>query len=102
MWEAIESMERDPELAASARTKLLPFRELLRRMGEAVRGASGAAEALELVMRETGYEDRMRLEGEEGEDRLENLYEVGGAARGFDALWAGERAAAAPTATATP
>ena len=65
LWEAIESMERDPELAASARTKLLPFRELLRRMGEGVRKAPGAAEAIELVMRETGYEDRMRLEGEE-------------------------------------
>jgi len=103
LWEAIESMERDPELAASARTKLLPFRGLLQRMGEAVRGASGAAEAIELVMRETGYEDRMRLEGEEGEDRLENLYELVGAAREFDALWAGATATptATPTATAT-
>src|SRR5205814_2143399 len=87
LWEPIESMERDPELAASARTKLLPFRELLRRMGEGVRKAPGAAEAIELVMRETGYEDRMRLEGEEGEDRLENLYELIGAAREFDAVW---------------
>jgi DNA helicase II / ATP-dependent DNA helicase PcrA len=101
LWEAIESMERDPELAASARTKLLPFRELLRRMGESIRNAPGAAEAIELVMRETGYEDRLRLEGEEGEDRLENLYELIGAAREFDALWgATATAAATPTATA--
>ena len=100
LWEAIESMERDPELAPSARTKLLPFRDLLRRIGEAVRGAPGAADAIELVMSETGYEDRLRLEGEEGEDRLENLYELVGAAREFDARWA-EARAASPTATAT-
>src|SRR6266446_2511113 len=102
LWEAIESMERDPELAASARTKLGPFRDLLRRLGDAVRSAPGAADAIELVMSETGYEDRLRLEGEEGEDRLENLRELVGAAREFDAVWREARGASATTtATAT-
>src|SRR5205085_2117989 len=91
LWEAIESMERDPELATSARTKLGPFRDLLRRLGDAVRSAPGAADAIELVMNESGYADRLRLEGEEGEDRLENLFELVGAAREFDAVWADAR-----------
>jgi len=102
LWEAIESMERDPELAASARSKLGPFRDLLRRLGDAVRNAPGAADAIELVMSETGYEDRLRLEGEEGEDRLENLYELVGAAREFDGMWAEARGAAGESAAATP
>ena len=102
LWEAIESMERDPELAASARSKLGPFRDLLRRLGDAVRNAPGAADAIELVMSETGYEDRLRLEGEEGEDRLENLYELVGAAREFDGMWAEARGAARESAAATP
>jgi len=95
LWEAIQSMERDPELAASARTKLVPFRDLVRRLGDAVRSAPGAADAIELVMNETGYADRLRLEGEEGEDRLENLFELVGAAREFDAVWADARTALA-------
>ena len=102
LWEAIESMERDPELAASARSKLGPFRDLLRRLGDAVRNAPGAADAIELVMSETGCEDRLRLEGEEGEDRLENLYELVGAAREFDGMWAEARGAAGESAAATP
>src|SRR5207253_3553836 len=102
LWEAIESMERDPELAASARSKLGPFRDLLRRLGDAVRNAPGAADAIELVMSETGYEDRLRLEGEEGEERLENLYELVGAAREFDGTWAEARGAAGESAAATP
>ena len=98
LWEAIESMERDPELATSARTKLGPFRDLLRRLGDAVRSAPGAADAIELVMNESGYADRLRLEGEEGEDRLENLFELVGAAREFDAVWADARNAVVPGA----
>src|SRR5205823_11738755 len=85
-------------LAPSARTKLGPFRELLRRLGDAVRAAPGAADAIELVMNESGYADRLRLEGEEGEDRLENLLELLGAAREFDAIWADARAGVAQAA----
>ena len=102
LWEAIEAMEQDTELAASARTKLAPFRDLLRRLGDAVRAAPGASDAIELVMNETGYVDRLRLEGEEGEDRLENLLELLGAAREFDALWADARAGVAPAAANAP
>ena len=102
LWEAVESMERDPELAQSARAKLAPFRDLIRRIGEAVRNAPGAADAIELVMSETGYEDRLRLEGEEGEDRLENLRELIGAAREFDALWSTAMATVRSTAAAAP
>jgi len=45
---------------------------------------AGAADAIERVIDRTGYADRLRLEGEEGEDRLENLLELVGAAREFE------------------
>ncbi|MFL5378129.1 MAG: ATP-dependent helicase [Myxococcales bacterium] len=100
LWEAIRAMDEDPELAASAKAKLAPFRDLLSRLGDKVRAASGAAESIEIVLTDTGYQDRLRLEGPEGEDRLENLRELIGAAREFDTTWdlarRGELPAAAP------
>jgi DNA helicase-2/ATP-dependent DNA helicase PcrA len=87
LWEAISAMDEDPELAASAKAKLAPFRELLQRLGDKVRAAQGAAESIEIVLEDTGYTDRLRLEGPEGEDRLENLRELIGAAREFDTTW---------------
>jgi len=96
LWEAISSMEEDAELAASAKAKLVPFRDLLRRLGDKVRAAQGAAESIEIVMEETGYADRLRLEGPEGEDRLENLRELIGAAREFDTTWDLARRGALP------
>ena len=55
--------------------------------GHASSQDAGAAESIERVIDETGYADRLRLEGEEGEDRLENLYELVGAAKEFDQIW---------------
>jgi len=88
LWEALSS--NDPELPANARTKLAPFRVLIEKLREGVNQDAGAADSIERVIEETGYADRMRLEGEEGEDRLENLYELVGAAKEFDAAWKGE------------
>jgi DNA helicase-2/ATP-dependent DNA helicase PcrA len=90
LWETLESLESDAELSASAKNKLAPFRELVNKLRAQVGGE--AAEAIQRVIDETGYADRLRLEGEEGEDRLENLMELVGAARDFDRAWAGERA----------
>ena len=92
LWEAIEQMEQDAQLSSSARTKLFPFRALLSRLRAQVSQDAGAADAIERVMADTGYEDRLQLEGEEGEERLENLRELVGAARDFDATWAEARA----------
>jgi DNA helicase-2/ATP-dependent DNA helicase PcrA len=94
LWEALESMERDPEISSSARTKLAPFRELIRKLRDGVAKNGGAAEAIGRVIDQSGYADRLRLEGEEGEDRLENLLELVGAAREFDRAWAEARALA--------
>ena len=85
LWETLQSMERDPELSSGARAKLVPFRALLERLQKSVHGS--AAEAIESVLEGTGYGDRLRVEGEDGEDRLENLMELLGAAREFDAAW---------------
>ena len=92
LWEALTSMERDLELASNARTKLSPFRALIEKLRAAVAEDGAAAPAIERVMEDTGYADRLRVEGEEGEDRLDNLHELVGAARDFDASWAEARA----------
>jgi DNA helicase II / ATP-dependent DNA helicase PcrA len=102
LWEALRSMESDVELPQNARTKLAPFRALIAELAEAVRGHAGAAESIALVLEKTGYEDRLRIEGEEGEDRIENLRELLGAAREFDTAWNGARAELALTPQAQP
>ncbi|HEY2031545.1 MAG TPA: UvrD-helicase domain-containing protein, partial [Myxococcales bacterium] len=84
LWECLE----DEELPANVRAKLLPFKALIEKLRAQVTGS--AADAIELVIEATGYQDRLRLEGDEGEDRLENLLELVGAARDFDRAWAGE------------
>jgi DNA helicase-2/ATP-dependent DNA helicase PcrA len=88
LWEALGS--DDPELPSNARAKLLPFRTLIEKLREGVEQDPGAADSIERVIEQTGYADRLRLEGEEGEDRLENLYELVGAAREFDREWLGQ------------
>jgi DNA helicase-2/ATP-dependent DNA helicase PcrA len=88
LWEAMEA--EDPEMPSGARAKIAPFKALIEKLREGVAQDAGAADAIERVIEETGYADRLRLEGEEGEDRLENLMELVGAAREFDRAWAGE------------
>jgi len=94
LWEALSGS--DPELPANARSKLQPFRTLIEKLRGDVAADESAAAAIERVIEATGYADRLRLEGEEGEDRLENLYELVGAAKEFDAAWRGEQLAEPP------
>ena len=96
LWESLST--NDPEVPANARTKLLPFRTLVEKLRQGVETDPGAAESIERVIEQTGYADRLRLEGEEGEDRLENLYELVGAAREFDRAYAEARGATTATA----
>ncbi len=88
IWEALSSS--DPEMPSNARAKVAPFKALIDQLRKGVAQDAGAAHAIERVIDQTGYADRLRLEGEEGEDRLENLLELVGAAREFDRAWAGE------------
>src|SRR5205814_3197251 len=88
IWEALSSS--DPEMPSNARAKVAPFKALIDELRKGVAQDAGAADAIERVIEQTGYADRLRLEGEEGEDRLENLLELVGAAREFDRAWAGE------------
>jgi DNA helicase-2/ATP-dependent DNA helicase PcrA len=101
LWECLE----DAELPQNVRAKLLPFKTLIDELRTRV--TASAATAIELVMDASGYADRLRLEGEEGEDRLENLMELVGAAREFDRAFSGEdpvstRPGPAPAAGAAP
>ncbi len=88
IWEALSSS--DPEMPSNARAKVAPFKALIDQLRKGVAQDAGAADAIERVIDQTGYADRLRLEDEEGEDRLENLLELVGAAREFDRAWAGE------------
>ncbi|HEX9576866.1 MAG TPA: UvrD-helicase domain-containing protein [Myxococcales bacterium] len=92
LWEALGS--NDLELPANARGKLAPFQALIEKLRAGVAQDAGAADSIQRVIQETGYADRLRLEGEEGEDRLENLMELVGAAKEFDRAWAEARGAA--------
>jgi DNA helicase-2/ATP-dependent DNA helicase PcrA len=110
LWEALEAMELDPEMTSSAKTKLAPFRMLVRNLREQIAADPAAATAIELVLKLTSYEDRLRLEGEEGQDRIDNLHELIGAARDFDHAWqegrspqaAGREPQAAPGGLGSP
>src|SRR5438132_90053 len=64
LWEALSS--DDPEMPANARTKIAPFKALIEKLRAGVAEDDGAAAAIERVIAETGYADRLRLEGEEG------------------------------------
>src|SRR5262249_42789355 len=57
LWECLE----DPELPQNARAKLAPFKALIEKLRAGVSGS--AADAIQLVIEATGYEDRLRLEG---------------------------------------
>jgi len=100
LWETLAS--DDPEMPSGARAKLVPFKSLIEKLREQVAQDAGAADAIERVIDQTGYADRLRLEGEEGEDRLENLMELVGAAREFDRAWAGEVVQAAEPVREVP
>ncbi len=92
-----EELQRIPELAAAARGRLGGFRALIDDLAQT--GASGSAgTAMQEVLKRSGMIERYQaLGGEEGEERVENLYELVRAAREADeraALFAGGRDAA--------
>ena len=91
-----DELLRIPELAAAARGRLGGFRALIDDLAQT--GASGSAgTAMQEVLKRSGMIERYQtLGGEEGEERVENLYELVRAAREADeraALFAGGREA---------
>ena len=90
LWETLGKLE-DTDVAQNAKTKLIPFRALLTKLMKQAQADPSAAGAIERVLEQTGMEDRFQLEGEEGQDRLDNLRELLGAARDFDLAWEEQR-----------
>ncbi len=88
VWEAFMSPERVPGLGAAAVRSVRRFADTmagLRERAEAEREGSVAA-LLEAVLRETGYIEALEAERTiEAEGRIENLEELVGVAREFDA-----------------
>jgi DNA helicase II / ATP-dependent DNA helicase PcrA len=81
---APDDLARVPDLNAPARGRLTRFRALLEELAAAA--ASGSAgEAMQEVLKRTGMVERYNQQGgEEGEERVENLYELVRAAREAD------------------
>lgn len=75
----------EASLPASARQKVKSFWELLEKIRE-VAEKSRPSETVGYIIRETGLETLWREGKEEGEDRLENAYELGAFAARFDHL----------------
>jgi DNA helicase-2/ATP-dependent DNA helicase PcrA len=79
-----DELARVPDLNPAARGRLARFRALLDELaGAAASGSAG--EAMQEVLKRSGLLERFRLQGdEEGEERVENLYELVRAAREAD------------------
>jgi DNA helicase-2/ATP-dependent DNA helicase PcrA len=79
-----EELARIPDLAAPARGRLARFRALLDDLAQAASSGS-AGSAMQEVLKRSGMLERYRqVGGEEGEERVENLYELVRAAREAD------------------
>jgi len=77
--------ESEATLPAAAKLKLEKFRALLKILGEfAV--SHKASETIKEIIKITGLEDEWKEEGEEGEARLENAYELASFASRYDTL----------------
>ena len=79
-----DELTRVADLNPTARGRLSRFRGLLDELAAAAVSGS-AGEAMQEVLKQSGMLERYRLQGdEEGEDRVENLYELVRAAREAD------------------
>ncbi len=84
LWDSLGDV---PDANAGARAKLAAFRALIEEL-QAVAATASATDAVEAVMKLTGYAAKL-AEDDDGEDRLENLGELLNAAKEFDAAWSG-------------
>jgi DNA helicase II / ATP-dependent DNA helicase PcrA len=86
VWEAFAEPERVPDLGAAAIRSLRRFADAMVGLRERAAGGRGIADLLEAVLHETGYIEALEAERTiEAEGRVENLEELVGVAREFDA-----------------
>jgi DNA helicase II / ATP-dependent DNA helicase PcrA len=86
IWEVASEPESVPGLAAAAIKAVDRFMSVMERLRERAEGGAGVGELLAETLDETGYTDALRAERTiEAQGRLENLEELVGVAREYDA-----------------
>jgi DNA helicase II / ATP-dependent DNA helicase PcrA len=86
IWEVASEPESVPGLAAAAIKAVDRFMSVMERLRERAKGGAGVGELLAETLDETGYTDALRAERTiEAQGRLENLEELVGVAREYDA-----------------
>ncbi len=86
VWETAAAPERVPGLGRAAVSAIGRFMETMVELRELARGGAAVGELLEAVLSRTGYLDALEAERTfEAQGRIENLEELVGVAREFDA-----------------
>ena len=96
IWDVAAAPERVPGLAAAAEKAVGRFMSVMERLRERAEGGAGVGDLLHETLEETGYVEALQAERTiESQGRLENLEELVGVGREYDA------AAGGPGATKT-
>jgi DNA helicase-2/ATP-dependent DNA helicase PcrA len=86
VWDVAAAPESVPALAPAAVKAVGRFMSVMERMRERTTGGAGVGELLEELLEETGYGEALRAERTiEAQGRLENLEELVGVGREYDA-----------------
>jgi ATP-dependent DNA helicase UvrD/PcrA len=86
VWEVAATPEEVPGLGTAAVKAVDRFMSVMERLRERVEGGAGVGDLLSETLEETGYTDALRAERTvESQVRLENLEELVGVAREYDA-----------------
>jgi DNA helicase II / ATP-dependent DNA helicase PcrA len=85
IWDAVEQVEQNPNLAPRARTALAGFADLVRGLAS-IAAAEAPSALFDAVYERTGLRDQIQDGSEEGEERWTNLLELRNHAAEFDEL----------------
>jgi DNA helicase-2/ATP-dependent DNA helicase PcrA len=86
VWDVAAAPERVPGMAPAAVKAVGRFMSVMERLRERVEGGAGVGDVLAEMLEETGYLEALRAERTiESQGRLENLEELVGVAREYDA-----------------
>ena len=102
IWDVAAAAEKVPGLAAASTKAVGRFMSVMERLRERAEGGAGAGDLLAETLEETGYLDALRAERTvESQVRVENLEELVGVAREYDAT-RGAPAGGDPAGTEEP
>lgn len=76
---------KEDQLSAAMKSKLKDFRDLLAKIRETAESATPSA-LIKFILKESGLEDALKEEGDDGEERLLNIRELAALASKYDTL----------------